>query len=189
MAQTITRLKIGDPAPAVQLDDIQGQPRALSQYWAAGPTLLTFLRHFGCIHCRSRLAELERHRDEFAAAGAQMLAVALGRAEHAARYCGKLAPNMTCFAATSNQPYYRFGLRQATLGEMAGNALNIARTTFKALSNGNLQGGVTGDPAMMSGTFIVDRAGIIRYAYYSAYAGDDPAIPDLLAALRALQSA
>ncbi|MBL8162871.1 MAG: hypothetical protein JNJ61_12860 [Anaerolineae bacterium] len=47
MAQTVTRLKIGDHAPEVELDDIQGQPSSLTPYWTNGPTLLTFLRHFG----------------------------------------------------------------------------------------------------------------------------------------------
>jgi peroxiredoxin len=126
---------------------------------------------------------------DFQAAGVQLLAVGLGRAEHAARYCGKLAPSMTCFAATSNKPYYLFGLRQSTLGEAASNAFNLARATIKAIGSVQVQGAETGDRAMMPGTFIVDRAGVIRYAYYSAYAGDDPAIPDLLAALRSLKDA
>jgi peroxiredoxin len=47
MAQSVTRLKIGDPAPEIELEDVQGQPSGLAQYWANGPTLLTFLRHFG----------------------------------------------------------------------------------------------------------------------------------------------
>ncbi len=130
---------------------------------------------------------MEQHHTDFQAAGVQLLAVGLGRAEHAERYCGKLAPSMTCFAATSNKPYYLFGLRQTTLGEAAGNAFNLAKATMKAMANGQVQGAETGDRAMMPGTFIVDRAGIIRYAYYSAYAGDDPPIPDLLAALRGLK--
>jgi len=40
-------LKVGDPAPNITVLDVQGQPTALAGYWTNGPTLLTFLRHFG----------------------------------------------------------------------------------------------------------------------------------------------
>lgn len=41
------RLQIGDSAPNITLSDIQGNPVQIADYWADGPTLVTFLRHFG----------------------------------------------------------------------------------------------------------------------------------------------
>jgi peroxiredoxin len=41
------RLKIGDAAPDYALLDSDGHAVALREAWANGPTLLTFLRHFG----------------------------------------------------------------------------------------------------------------------------------------------
>jgi hypothetical protein len=41
------KLKIGDPAPAGVVVDIDGQSTAVEQLWAGGPIFLTFLRHFG----------------------------------------------------------------------------------------------------------------------------------------------
>jgi peroxiredoxin len=41
------RLKAGEKAPDVLLVDVHGQQRALSESWANGPALITFLRHFG----------------------------------------------------------------------------------------------------------------------------------------------
>ncbi len=41
------RLRVGDPAPDFVLLGTDGQPVALSSLWPSGPTLLTFLRHFG----------------------------------------------------------------------------------------------------------------------------------------------
>jgi peroxiredoxin len=40
-------LTIGTPAPAIELVDKQGQSIRLADYWAQGPTLLSFLRHYG----------------------------------------------------------------------------------------------------------------------------------------------
>ena len=41
------RLEIGDPAPDITLSDVHGAPVQLADFWSGGPTLLTFLRHFG----------------------------------------------------------------------------------------------------------------------------------------------
>ena len=43
----VSRLKIGDDAPDYALFDKGGSEVSLSQLWSAGPTVLTFLRHFG----------------------------------------------------------------------------------------------------------------------------------------------
>ena len=123
---------------------------------------------------------MERHHAELQNAGLQLLAVGLGDSKHAERYCGKIAPSLTCFAATTNDPYYAWGLYQRTREQLVEHGMDIMKASFKALLNWQIQGVATGDINMLPGTFIVDRAGIIRYAYYGQYAGDDPAIDVLL---------
>lgn len=189
MGSKLTRLQVGDRAPVITLADPQGREVTLDeQVWSQGPTLMSFLRHFGCIHCRNRMAQLELHKDDLQAAGLKLVAVALGEPKHAERYCGKLAPSLTCFAATSNDPYTAWGLRRGTVGEFVGTSFKMMGATLKAMRNGQMQGEATGDVQMLPGTFIVDQAGIIRYAYYSAYAGDDPEIDVLVDAGRKLSS-
>ena len=41
------RLQVGDTAPDITVTDIHGAPVELATYWKGGPTLVTFLRHFG----------------------------------------------------------------------------------------------------------------------------------------------
>jgi hypothetical protein len=130
---------------------------------------------------------LELHKDELKSAGLQLIALGLGKPEHADRYCGTLAPSQTCFAAPTNDPYYAWGLRQGTLGDALANSVNIVVASVKAAADGHRQGAATGDIQMMPGTFIVDTNGVIRYAYYGKYAGDDPDIAELVAAAQALQ--
>jgi peroxiredoxin len=43
----MSRLTIGDPAPNILLLDANGQTVAMKDQWSNGPTLVTFLRHFG----------------------------------------------------------------------------------------------------------------------------------------------
>ncbi len=41
------RLTPGDRAPDLTLLDVKGETAILSDHWTDGPTVLTFLRHFG----------------------------------------------------------------------------------------------------------------------------------------------
>lgn len=180
MTDIAPHLKVGDPAPNITVSDISGQPVEMATFWEKGPTLVSFLRHFGCIHCRARLSELELHRGELQAAGLQLVSLALGETKHAERYCGKLAPHVECLADDKNDGYYAWGLRQGTTGEMFTHGLDILKASAKAASSGHMQGAPTGDQRMLPGTFIIDQQGVVRYAYYSEYAGDDPAIDVLV---------
>ncbi len=118
----------------------------------------------------------------------QLIALGLGKPEHAERYCGALAPSHTCFTDTTNDSYYAWGLRQRTFGETLANSVNIVRVSVRAAAAGHRQGAPTGDVQMMPGAFIVDTQGVIRYAYYGQYAGDDPDIAELVAVGQALHT-
>jgi peroxiredoxin len=186
MSTIAPHLKAGDAAPDITVLDIHGNRVQLADFWKNGLTLMSFLRHFGCVHCRHRLAVLEKHRTELTSAGFQLLAVGLGEPKHAERYCGKLAPHLTCFADTVNDGYYTWGLRQGAIAELRSNAFNILKASAKAMLDGQYQGAATGDTHMLPGTFIIDRTGIVQYAYYSQYAGDDPLIEVLIQQAAAL---
>ncbi len=43
----LDQLEAGDRAPDGTALDVDGQEVSLASYWADGPVLLTFLRHFG----------------------------------------------------------------------------------------------------------------------------------------------
>jgi peroxiredoxin len=189
LSTQVTRLKVGDRAPNIEILDTHGSPVQLESRWANGPTLVSFLRHFGCIHCRARLSVLEKHRDEIQAAGLRLVTLALGEPKHAQRYCGKLAPHLDCFASDNNEGYYAWGLRQGTTAEFMEHGMDVMKASLKALASGHIQGMATGDAHMLPGTFIVDTDGVIRYAYYSAYAGDDPTIETLVSAARDMKAA
>ena len=189
MAAIAEHLKVGDKAPTITVSDKQGKPVELASFWDKGPTLVSFLRHFGCIHCRARMSELEKHHEELEAAGLQLVTLALGEPKHAERYCGKLAPHLDCYADNKNDGYYAWGLRQGTAGEFFSQSLNVLKASAKAFAAGHVQGAATGDTRMLPGTFIIDRQGVVQYAYYSQYAGDDPEINVLVNEAHRLQAA
>ena len=109
----------------------------------------------------------------------------MGEPKHAERYCGQLAPSITCLTNETTMPYETYGLQQGKLGELMSPAVVVA--SVRALARGSSQGKTIGDAKMLPGTFIVDKRGIIQYAYYSKHAGDHPKIADLIVAANRLK--
>lgn len=109
----------------------------------------------------------------------QIVAIGLGQTKHAERYCGKLAPSLTCLSNEEPDLNRAYGLTRASLLQLLGPAglANGAR----AMAKGFRQGKSTGDELMLPGTFVIDKGGVVQYAYYSANAGDHP---DITAVLR-----
>lgn len=107
-----------------------------------------------------------------------MIAIGLGKPEHAVHFCGKLAPSLTCLTNEEPDLNHVYGLTQGGLLQLI--SPNALRNGARAASKGFTQGQSTGDVRMLPGTFVVDTAGIICYTYYSENAGDHPDITELL---------
>lgn len=114
-----------------------------------------------------------------------MISVAMGQPKHAERYCGKLAPSITCLTDETTRPYETYGLQQGKLTELISPA--VVAASVRALSRGSSQGETIGDAKMLPGTFIIDRQGVVQYTYYSKHAGDHPRMEDLIAAANKLR--
>ena len=108
----------------------------------------------------------------------QILAIGLGQPKHAERYCGKLASSITCLTNEEPDLNRAYGLTRGSLLQLAGPA-GLANG-IRAMRKGFTQGKSTGDEMMLPGTFVIDKSGIVRYAYYSANAGDHPKITAVL---------
>jgi peroxiredoxin len=128
--------------------------------------------------------KLALHKDKLTSAKLQIVGVAMGQPKQAERYCGKLAPSVTCLTDETTLPYQTYGLQQGKLNELI--SPEVVFASIRALARGSSQGETVGDAKMLPGTFIVDKQGIIQYAYYSKHAGDHPNIADLIAAANTL---
>lgn len=127
------------------------------------------------------LAQLEQHKEAIRAAGLKVVAVGIGEPKHAVHWCGRLAPGATCLAAKGIDVHQAYGLDRSGLAslfnpKLYGNSLRAAAAGFT-------QGPATGDIAMLGGIFVVDRQGVIRYAYANEVAGDYPPIPEVIGSI------
>jgi hypothetical protein len=111
-------------------------------------------------------------------AGLQVVAVAMGQPKHAAHYCGKLAPSVACLSHETANPYFAYGLSQAGMKELM--SFNVAKAGMDATREGFMPGQIIGDPRMMPGSFLVDKNGIVQWAYYGNDVSDHPSIVMIL---------
>lgn len=109
----------------------------------------------------------------------------MGEPKHIDRYCGKLAPSLTCLAKSDDSVYRAYGLQDGGLREFA--SVDVLKAGFRAFKQGHVGGKPVGNPRMLPGTFIVDTSARIRYTYYSQHAGDHPDIDHLLDTARQLE--
>jgi hypothetical protein len=129
---------------------------------------------------------LEQHRIEFENAGVHVVAVGLGEPKHAALFGPRLAPSVTCLTRPTPEAHYAYGIGRAQGQNLIQPGMLSA--AVKAAAGGHLQGKATGDARVLSGTFVIDHAGVIRFAHYARFPGDDPRIEDILRAAEALRT-
>ena len=116
--------------------------------------------------------------------GVKVVAVGLGEPKHTAAFGPRLAPSATCLSRPTVEAHFAYGIGRAEADVLVQPGLYTA--AFKAASHGHMQGKATGDARVLSGTFLVDSSGTIRFAHYARFPGDDPGIPDLIQAAQAM---
>jgi hypothetical protein len=128
---------------------------------------------------------LEQHRTEFENMGVNVVAVGLGEPKHAAYFGPRLAPSVVCLTRPTPEAHFAYGIGRAGTESLVQPGMLSA--ALKAAAGGHMQGKSTGDARVLSGTFVVDRAGMTRFAHYARFPGDDPQIEDILRAAEALR--
>ena len=121
---------------------------------------------------------MELHREEIEATGLRIVALGLGEPKHARHFGDKLAPNVDCLTTEQPTLHETFGIDKGNILRMI--APDAIAAGARAASRGHSQGQTTGDAQRLPGTFIIDAAGVIRYAYYGKHAGDQPELDELV---------
>lgn len=140
------------------------------------PTLIVFLRHFGCTFCRETLADLARQKD--AVRSMNIAVVHMVSDERAASYLAKYdLPEHVRVSDPEKALYAAFELGRGELGQLFG--LRVWWRGFLAgILGRHFVGGLAGDGFQMPGAFIVHEGKIVR-AFRHADAADRPDYADL----------
>jgi peroxiredoxin len=166
----------------LQLPDDEGSAHRLGDAWLIRPVVLAFLRHYGCIFCRRRVAELTRYVNDVRAAGAGIALVGLGTpdmARDARRETGWRGP---IYVDEEGLSYRAAGLARATIAGVLRPRVVLA--ALRARKEGFRQGRTRGDPWQLGGTMVVAPGDRVLYAWRNRFADDDAPMEEVLAVLR-----
>jgi thioredoxin-dependent peroxiredoxin len=161
MAQTMTRLRVGDTAPAFALRRGDGQEIRLTDVLSAGAAIIVFIRGTWWPNCRRQLEQLQTHLPTYRTLGAEVLVIVGQHAEKVADYHRARSLALPILVDPDRTVIKRYGVYH----RLGLTAFNIAR------------------PA----TFIVDREQRIRFVYISKGQADRPDHERLVAELQQLR--
>jgi len=132
------------------------------------PTLLVFLRHFGCIFCRQTVSDL-RDTAESNDAFPPVLFFFQGRAMEGRLFLRRYWPEARAIADPDLAFYEEFGIGRATWVQAFGPA--VLRANRRARQRGFENGERQGDIWRMPGAFLV-RGARILWSHRPRHAGD-----------------
>ena len=112
------------------------------------------------------------------AAGLRVVAVGLGQPKHARQFGDRLAPSVDCVTREEPELHAGYGIGRANMLRLL--APDAIKAGIDAAGRGHTQGQTTGDAQRLPATFIIDADGIVRYAYYGKFAGDNPDLAEVI---------
>jgi peroxiredoxin len=145
---------------------------SLLQLSEAGPRLVIFLRHTGCIFCRETLSDLHKVRAAVEATGVNLVLVHMGMPDEGEELAEKYGlTGVDLVADPLRELYQAFHLPQGSFVQLFGPRVFVRGVM--ATLKGHVQGWFVGDALQMPGAFVVSHGAILR-AYRHASVGDRP---------------
>jgi len=178
----LAHLKFNDPAPDLELQDVEGKSLRLSSFWKKRTLILAFTRHFGCPQCKEMVDQLVTASPEIKAKNLGLAIITQGTPEEAKVFCSERAPGVTCLADPERNAYRAYGLDRADVWQFF-LSLNVWRSNrrLKRERGWNTDLPPKGQDALqMAGTFIIAPDGRIRLPYYYDDIADHPSVDLLL---------
>jgi hypothetical protein len=170
-------------SPDILASPVEGlnlQGSTLADQIGDRPSLLVFLRHFGCMFCREMVRDL---RSLAAQPGyPPVILFFQGTPEEGKTFFDEYYPEARAIADLPKKFYTALGLRRASLGQMFG--IQVWTCSFRAMSKGNFVGKAVGDPWIMPGVFLV-HGNEILWSHQFEHQADHPdwnAIPSKIPA-------
>jgi prostamide/prostaglandin F2alpha synthase len=128
---------------------------------------------------------LDRAREEFEAAGANLVLIGQLTPRDAAHFRRRQQIELPVLADEQRRSYRAVGAKIGSLGDLLGPKV-VGKGALTTLRTGKLQGRTRGNPAQLGGTIVVSTDGEITWSHMARDAGDNASPEEVLAALPAL---
>lgn len=171
------RLKEGDPAPAFQVEDINGNGISLEDY-SGRMLLLAFFRYASCPYCNLRISQLIAKYPDLHEQGLDILAFFHSPKKSILRYVGKQKPLFPIVPDSKREVYTLYGV-EASWGGFA-RAVANPKLNYQAMRAGFLPGKMEGKKNLIPADFLIGPDQMIKKAYYGTDLGDHLSIKEIM---------
>ena len=172
-------LKVGDRAPDFELPDATGKKVKLSDLKARGPVVVTWYRGGWCPYCNIALRGFHKSLPEIRAAGASLVAISPETPDNSMSTTEKNHLDYDVLSDKGNKVASAYGVSYKIpkiIADQFKGRLDLAK--YNGDDSGELPLGVT---------YVIDREGIIRFAFVDADYRKRAEPADVIAVLRNLE--
>ena len=127
---------------------------------------------------------MDRARDQFEAAGVNLVLIGQLTPRHAAHFRRRQQIELPVLADENRESYRAAGAKMGSLTDLIGPKV-VAKGALTSLRTGKLQGRTVGDPAQLGGTIVVAPGGEIVWSHMAKDASDNASPQQILRAIRA----
>lgn len=177
--------RVPDRLASCTVLDRGGGPVPVSSLWEAGPALLVFLRHFGCIGCSEQVAGLAPRLTELAALGIRTVFIGNGEPRFIEHFIERFALSERKVEIYTNPDlaaYRAAGLRRSAWATIGPRGIWDA---LRAFGQGHVNRLGEGDNFQQGGAILIDRDGTVAWHHSSrSLGGHAPAVEIVDAAMR-----
>jgi Peroxiredoxin len=150
----------GDKAPDFILKDHLGNNVILSHEYEKGPVILVWYRGGWCPYCNINLRYLQESLPQFTELGATLIAITPEVADSSLSTQEKLDLNFSVLSDTGNKVARSYGVVFKLSKELA--------EKYQAAFNLHKYNGDTSDELPLATTYLIDKKGIVQYAFLDA---------------------
>jgi peroxiredoxin len=172
-------LKVGDKAPDFELPGASGKKVKLSELLARGPVVVTWYRGGWCPYCNIALRGFHKSLPEIRAAGASLVAISPETPDNSMTTTEKNHLDFDVLSDRGNKVAHAYGVAYKiprVIAEQFKGRLDLAK--YNGDDSGTLP---------LGATYVIDREGIIRYAFVDADYRKRAEPAEVIAVLRNLE--
>jgi peroxiredoxin len=193
----MNQIRVGDAPPPFRLPSGQGPEIGVEDYRGRSKLVVWFTKGFGCAFCRAHMAQMVRSYPAIRERGAEVLEVSVSKPEQGRLYLKKFSLPFPYLCDDDYRARTSWGVahRPQSLTYYAKTLVANVRREFPSSDFGPPSSPPLGEiPRMLAdddtGFFILDRAGVARFARSGTYLTGEVArpIPTEEEILRALES-
>jgi peroxiredoxin len=169
----------GDVAPDFTLENALGEEVRLSDILKEGPVVLTWYRGGWCPYCNMTLHRLQEELPNFKAAGATLLALTPELPDKSLSTSEKHSLEFEVLSDVGNKTAREYGIVFKLIDELA--------DSYQSGFDLHGYNGDSSDELPLAATYVIDKNGVIQYAFLDAEYRNRAEPAEILAALEALK--